>query len=82
MEKEKLLQQFDQIESRIEKLIEDRKKLQSENQSLTARIDHLESLINEQKDTEDRNEEIKAVIRSKIDSLIGRLDGFTEESSY
>lgn len=82
MEKETLLQQFDQIETRIERLIEERKRLQDENQSLTAKINHLESLVDEQRDNEDRNEEIKAVIKSKIDSLIGRLDGFTEETSY
>lgn len=82
LEKETLLQQFDQIETRIERLIEERKRLQDENQSLTAKINHLESLVDEQRDNEDRNEEIKAVIKSKIDSLIGRLDGFTEETSY
>ena len=76
---EAILQQFELIEQKVEHVVQARKQLQKENQDLNNRIGQLENLIQEKVETEKKHEEITALIRTKIDSLIGRLEGTTEE---
>ena len=76
---EAILQQFELIEQKVEQVVQARLKLQQENQDLNNRIGQLESLIQEKNDAEKKHEELTALVRQKIDNLIGRLEGITEE---
>ena len=53
--------------------------MQQENQDLNNRIEQLESLIQEKTEAEKKHEELTALVSNKIDNLIGRLEGITEE---
>ncbi|WP_372682538.1 hypothetical protein [Desulfosarcina sp.] len=74
-----ILQQFELIEKKVEHVVQARKQLQQENEDLNNRIGQLENLIQEKAEAEKKHEELTALVRSKIDSLIGRLEGITEE---
>lgn len=76
---EAILQQFELIEQKVEQVVQARQKLQQENQDLNNRIGQLENLIQEKNDAEKKHEELTALVRKKIDNLIGRLEGITEE---
>ena len=76
---EAILQQFELIEQKVEHVVQARKQLQKENQDLNNRIGQLENLIQQKVETEKKHEELTTLIRTKIDSLIGRLEGITEE---
>jgi cell division protein ZapB len=76
---EAILQQFELIEQKVEQVVQARQKLQQENQDLNNRIGLLENLIQEKNDAEKKHEELNALVRKKIDNLIGRLEGITEE---
>ena len=72
---EEILQQFELIEQKVEHVVQARGQLQQENQALSNRIEQLESLIQEKIAAEKKHDELTALIRTKIDSLIGRLEG-------
>jgi len=72
---EAILQQFELIEQKVEHVVQVRGQLQQENQELNNRIEQLENLIQEKVAAEKKHEEVTTLIRSKIDSLIGRLEG-------
>ena len=74
---EAILQQFELIEQKVEHVVQARRQLQQENQELNNRIGQLENLIQEKIEAEKKHEELTALIRTKIDSLIGRLEGNT-----
>ena len=76
---EEILQQFELIEKKVEQTIVVRKKLVEENKNLSERIGQLEKLIQEKIEAEKKHEELTAIVRNKIDSLIGRLEGDAEE---
>lgn len=76
---EAILQQFELIEQKVEHVVQARKQLKKENQDLNNRIGQLENLIQQKVEAEKKHEELTALIRTKIDSLIGRLEGTTEE---
>ena len=76
---EAILQQFELIEQKVEHVVQARKGLQKENEDLNNRIRQLENLTQEKAEAEKKHEELTALIRAKIDSLIGRLDGISEE---
>ncbi|BBO72100.1 hypothetical protein DSCA_60300 [Desulfosarcina alkanivorans] len=75
---EVILQQFELIEQKVEGVVQARKRFQKENEDLNARIEHLEQLIQEKNEAEKKHEELTSLVRAKIDSLIGRLEGDTE----
>lgn len=79
MDRETVLQQFNELEKRIELLIDTRKRLEAENAELKQRNHDLEIQLQEKAAAERRHEELKGLVRSKIDSLMGRLDEITEE---
>ena len=53
--------------------------MQKKNEELNNRIGQLENLIQEKVEVEKKHEELTALVRTKIDGLIGRLGGITEE---
>jgi len=76
---ETILQQFELIEQKVESVVQARRNLQRENQDLNNRIGQLENLIQEKIEAEKKHEELTTLIRTKIDGLISRLEGTTEE---
>ena len=76
---EAILKQFELIEQKVEHVVRVRKQLQSENKDLNDRIGHLENLIQEKAESERKQEELTALVRSKIDNLIGKLEETTQE---
>ena len=78
MDKDTLLGQFNEIENRVESLITRCNSLQKTNSELTATIDNLEAALKKKEADESQDGEVKALIRTKIDNLLERLDGITE----
>ncbi len=74
-----ILQQFELIEKKVDDVVQVRKQLKQENEELHQKIGQLENLIQEKIEAEKKHEELTALVRAKIDSLIGRLEGVTEK---
>ncbi len=79
MDQETVLQQFEYLEQKIEQLIKTCERYEAENIELKRNYDLLATQLQEKEASEKQNEELKALVRSKIDSLMGRLSKFTEE---
>jgi hypothetical protein len=80
LEKEEILQQFDQIEQRIGRLIEVSKSLETTNQELERKIESLEKELKEKNLSEKNYLDERNLIRSKVDNLLARLQEITEAS--
>ena len=76
-----ILKQFDLIEKKVDHVVQSRSELQRENERLNNRVEELENLIQEKIKAEKKNEELNNIVREKIDALIGRLEGTTEEKN-
>jgi hypothetical protein len=73
-----ILDQFAVIEKKVEKIIEDCKSHEATELELTKNIKSLEEELQGRIDAEKKIAQEKALIRSKIDNLLVRLDEFTE----
>jgi predicted RNase H-like nuclease (RuvC/YqgF family) len=78
LDNETILEQFGKIEQKVESLIKTNQSLEAANSELKTKTEKLETELQEIKDSEGRNDEVKTLIRAKIDSLMERLDGVTE----
>jgi len=78
LEDEVILKQFDEIEKKVERLIGVNKSLKKNNIVLKGKIEQLEQELQLKVEAENHQTEAKALIRSKIDGLMARLDGITE----
>lgn len=79
MDHDTILNQFGMIEKRISHLIEKCNRLETANFELKNKNDSLTSQLEEIKATEEQNEEIKAMVLSRIDGLMGKLDEYAVE---
>lgn len=79
MDSETVLQRFELLENRVERLIETIHQLKSENESLRQEKELLSAQLNEKADAEKRNDELKSLVRSKIDNLMGKLSELVED---
>jgi len=73
-----LLGQFEEIEKKVEKLIEICKLLEVTNLKLSDKIKSLEEELQGKIEAETKFADEKALIRSKIDNLLVRLDELTD----
>jgi len=78
LENDTILKQFDEIEKRVERLIGACQTLEAANEALNEKVGRLEAELLEKNQQEGQNTEIKALIRTKIDNLMERLEGVTE----
>ena len=78
MDNEIILRQFEEIEKKVEKLIDVYKSLEATNLELRNKIKRLEEELQGKVDAETNYTQEKALIRSKIDSLLVRLEDITE----
>jgi phage regulator Rha-like protein len=69
-----LINQFQIIESRLDALIQMCKDKDNLNKELSHRIEKLEEELRTKVEAEERYAEEKALIRSKVDQLLMRLD--------
>ena len=75
MESQFILKQFEEIEKKVESLIEIRKSHEETNLELENKIKGLEEELQGKIEAEKKYAQEKALIRSRIDSLLVRLDG-------
>lgn len=73
-----VLQHFDALEKRIEHLIETCRQLEATKAGLLQKNKELERQLQEKLAEHQQHQELKGLIRSKIDSLMGRLDELAE----
>lgn len=78
MDNEIILRQFEEIEKKVEKLIDVYKSLEATNLELRNKIKRLEEELQGKVDAESKYTQEKNLIRSKIDSLLVRLEDITE----
>ena len=73
-----VFRQFEEIEQKVERLIEISKAHEAANLELKSKIKSLEEEIQGKVEAERSYAEEKALIRSKIDGLLTRIDEITE----
>jgi len=78
LDHEKTLKQFDEIEQKVGKLIDVCKSLEATNLELKNILERLEEELQGKVEAEKNYQEERALIRSKIDNLLGRLENITE----
>ena len=76
-----VIHQFDQIEEKVGNLIERCNLLEQLNLELSAQVNSLEAELTEKVEIENKHSEQKALIRSKIDDLLLKLDIFNENKT-
>jgi FtsZ-binding cell division protein ZapB len=79
VDKETVINQFDRIEKRVEYLIESYELLEAENSELKDENQRLKETLQEKETAEIQHDELKDLVRNKIESLMGRLDKISEE---
>ena len=78
MENKVILQQFDEIEEKVERLIKVCKSFEATNLELRNKIERLEKELQGKVELENSYAEERGLIRSKIDSLLVKLEDITE----
>ena len=74
MDDQSLIVQFETIETRLDALIQICKDKDNQNKELIRRIEKLEEELRTKVEAEQKYVEEKALIRSRIDQLLMRLD--------
>lgn len=77
MENENILQQFDEIEKRVERLMKICKSLEVTNAELSNKNKQIEEELLGKVKAEDNSEKERDLIRSKIEGLLTKLEGIT-----
>ena len=79
MNDELVFRQFEDIEQKVDRLIEICKAHEATNLELKLKIKNLEEEIQGKVEAERSYAEEKALIRSKVDGLLARIDGMISE---
>ena len=74
MDNELILRQFEEIEKKVESLIEVNMSLEANNLELKNKFKRLEEELQDKVEAENNYLEERALIRSRIDSLLVRLE--------
>ncbi len=78
MDHKTVIEHFDALEKKIERLIEVRKGLEARNAELQQDNIQLSQQLQDKIIAEKQHDELKTLVRSKIDSLMGRLNELAE----
>ncbi len=78
MDNEFLDSKFNDIDEKVDFLIELCQTLQIENNELMSKVKNLESELDKKNETEERYAEQQTIIRSKIDGLLSKLNNFSD----
>lgn len=76
-----ILRQFDDIEGKVENLIKTCKSLEENNAELKKKVKELEQEIQKHAEAERLYEEQKAAVRIKIESLLIKLNNFSQSEA-
>ncbi|MEW6076264.1 MAG: cell division protein ZapB [Thermodesulfobacteriota bacterium] len=79
MGNEQLFSQFEEIEKKVEKLFDKIQSLESINAQLKETISDLEKGARKKAEEEEKYSEEKALIRSKVDGLIQKINAFVSQ---
>ncbi len=79
MDSDLIIRQFEQIEQRVENLIENCKRFETENNQLKTQVTKLEEELQGKLETENRYQSERTLVRSKIDGLLAKLDTLAED---
>ena len=77
MDSKQFLLQFEELEHKVDKLIEVCKSYETANAELANKIKRLEEELQTRVEAENTFKEERTVIRSKIDNLLSRLEDFS-----
>jgi hypothetical protein len=77
LDSQQFLLQFEELENKVDKLIEVCKSYETANAELTNKIKRLEEELQNRVAAENSFNEERTVIRSKIDNLLSRLEDFS-----
>ncbi len=80
MDNDLIFGQFDDIEEKVDFLIELCKSLESTNSDLRKKVEELEQQIENSNLENERQVDTNAMIRTKIDSLLTKLNNYSELS--
>lgn len=69
--------QFDDIDGKIDFMIELCRTLQLENKEMVLKIEGLEAELDRRKETEEQFSEQETLVQSKIDGLLEKLNNFS-----
>lgn len=72
------LQRFSELEEKIDQLLDSLLQLKQKNSALEEKVESLEQTIKIKEDMEQKYIEEKNLIRSKIDTLLSKLDHISE----
>ncbi|MBF0234687.1 MAG: DUF904 domain-containing protein [Desulfamplus sp.] len=78
MENEAIDKKFNDIDEKVDFIIELCQTLQAENTELTSKIEVLQSELKEKKEKEGLQNEQQIAVQAKIDRLLSKLDSFSE----
>jgi protein-arginine kinase activator protein McsA len=78
LDNEFILKQFEEIEKKVENLINVCKSFETTNLELRNKVERLEEELQGKVEAENNYAQERALIRSKIDGLLGRLEDMTE----
>jgi len=76
-----IVRQFEDIEQKVERLIGVCRQLEATNSKLSNKIEQLEKELQGKIEEEKRYQAEKDLIRSKVDSLLAKLENISEGSS-
>ncbi|MBF0203608.1 MAG: cell division protein ZapB [Desulfamplus sp.] len=78
VENEAIDKKFNDIDEKVDFIIELCQTLQAENAELTSKVGILESELKDKKEKEGLQNEQQTAIQEKIDKLLSKLDNFSE----
>jgi cell division septum initiation protein DivIVA len=78
LENEVIYSQFNDIEEKIDFLIELCKTLEETNSELQNKVEQLEQELQSKSENEDKHAEQKAIIKSKVDVLLEKLNSYSD----
>ncbi len=81
MDNNVIVRQFEDIEQKVERLIGVCRQLEATNSELSNKIEQLEKELQGKIEEEKRYQAEKDLIRSKVDSLLAKLENISEGSS-
>ena len=78
LEKEVIDKKFNDIDEKVDFIIELCQTLKTENAELTSKLGQLEAELKEKNEKETHYNEQQSAIQDKIDGLLSKLDNFSE----
>lgn len=81
MEINDVMLQFDEIENKVSRLLDQCQKLESRNAELAEKVESLEEELRKKAEAENQYSEQKALIRKRIDGLLEKLNELGTQAS-